>query len=274
MEDSKTTEICLDCKDKVVKFYHFKKRAKEVQKQKLQCSRYKQLNKEKKSKVVQNIIEIVENYTERCSISSIRVDEDNKKMTIVQAEKADSIVSVSNSSSNFSFSEANVTVKEEPDSDFDSSLLQDASNLFDFSDDIVIKQEPSEQPAIFSREIPSSSNHFSASTSYHSQVDHTQSQSRRSNRRSSASDDKSSSAVSKAALKMRAYRERLKKPENFHRYLRHQQQQREWNKRHYVKKQIMTGKPVRQRRSRAGPISYFEDFDESRFALIVDANKF
>jgi hypothetical protein len=269
-EDSKSTEICLECKDKVVKFYHFKRKTKEIQRQKLQSNRLRTSKKKKNSKVVQSIIDIVENYTEKYAISSVEVDEFGKKLTIVPAVKDDSVVSVTNSSSNFSFADAlNVTVKQEPDSDFESSLLQSTSDLFDFSGDIVVKEEPTEQPAIYPLELPTSSNNFHVPSTNYEQNSNTP---RRRSRRATTSDDKNSCSVSKAALKMRAYRERLKKPENFHRYLRHQQQQREWNKRHYEKKQIMTGKPVRQRRSRAAPVSYFEDYDEPKFAMIVDAN--
>jgi hypothetical protein len=80
----------LDCKDKVVKFYHFKRRAKEIQKRKLQSSRLRGPKKEKQSKVVHNIVEIVENYTEKCAISSIRIDEGSKKL-IIEPQEQESI---------------------------------------------------------------------------------------------------------------------------------------------------------------------------------------
>lgn len=84
------TEICLDCKDKLIKFYHFKRKAKEIQKKKLQANRVRTSRKEKHSKVVQNIVQIVENYTEKCSISSIRVDEINKKL-IIEPQGTDNV---------------------------------------------------------------------------------------------------------------------------------------------------------------------------------------
>lgn len=72
----------MDCKDKLVKFYHFKRRAKEIQKRKHQSCRPRAPKKEKQSRVVHNIVDIVENYTEKCSISTVRIDENNKKLII------------------------------------------------------------------------------------------------------------------------------------------------------------------------------------------------
>lgn len=74
-------EICLDCKNKVVRFYHFKRRVKEAQikdPQELRSPRFKPTN----SKIVLNIVEIVEKYTEKCSISTIKVDESSRKLII------------------------------------------------------------------------------------------------------------------------------------------------------------------------------------------------
>lgn len=75
-------EICLDCKDKVIKFYNFKRKVKEVQNTNISFSKQKTQQREKKTKIVQNIIEIVENYTEKFSISSIRVEETTNKLII------------------------------------------------------------------------------------------------------------------------------------------------------------------------------------------------
>jgi hypothetical protein len=65
-----------------VKFYHFKRKAKEIQKQKLQANRVRAPKKKKKNKIVHDIVEIVENYSEKCAISSIRIDESNRKLII------------------------------------------------------------------------------------------------------------------------------------------------------------------------------------------------
>ena len=82
-------EICLDCKDKVVKFYHFKRRAKELQKQHIRPTRQNTPQQhERQSKIVHNIVKIVENYTEKCSISTITIDESSKKLIIESQEES------------------------------------------------------------------------------------------------------------------------------------------------------------------------------------------
>jgi hypothetical protein len=79
----------LDCKDKVVKFYHFKRKVKEAQKQSINKSnKLKSPPKEKKSKVVHNIVKIVEDYTAKCSITTVRIDESNKKLIIESQDTA------------------------------------------------------------------------------------------------------------------------------------------------------------------------------------------
>lgn len=83
VKDGKSTDICLDCKDKVVKFYHFKRKVQDVQKRKsFRPAREKPRQKMKSSKVVHNIVQIVESYTDKCSVSSIRVDQTNRKLVI------------------------------------------------------------------------------------------------------------------------------------------------------------------------------------------------
>jgi hypothetical protein len=79
-----------------VKFYHFKRKAKEIQKRRLQATRIRTSRKEKQSKVVHTIVQIVENYTEKCSISSIRVDESQKKL-IIEPEAVESPAAVTSS---------------------------------------------------------------------------------------------------------------------------------------------------------------------------------
>lgn len=81
--DTKALEICLDCKDKVIKFYHFKRKVHDAQKSKnFRPGREKPRRKEKRSKVVHNIVQIVENYADKCSVSSIKVDENSRKLII------------------------------------------------------------------------------------------------------------------------------------------------------------------------------------------------
>lgn len=82
--DTKSLEICLDCKDKVIKFYHFKRKVHDVHKRQhnFRPGREKPRHKEKRSKVVHNIVQIVENYTDKCAVSSIKVDESSRKLII------------------------------------------------------------------------------------------------------------------------------------------------------------------------------------------------
>lgn len=55
----------------------------DVQKRKsFRPTREKPRQKMKSSKVVHNIVQIVENYTEKCSVSSIRIDQSNRKLVI------------------------------------------------------------------------------------------------------------------------------------------------------------------------------------------------
>ncbi|CAG9806683.1 unnamed protein product [Chironomus riparius] len=83
-EDGESMEICLDCKDKSLKFYHFKQKVKDVQAHipKSSSKKSKSQTLQKSSKVVHSIYKIIENYTEKCSISKIRVDEKSKKLII------------------------------------------------------------------------------------------------------------------------------------------------------------------------------------------------
>lgn len=80
--DTKQLEICLDCKDKVIKFYHFKRKVHDVQKTKTFRPGRERPRREKRSKVVHNIVQIVENYTEKCNVSTIKVDENSRKLII------------------------------------------------------------------------------------------------------------------------------------------------------------------------------------------------
>lgn len=242
-------EICLDCKDKVVKFYHFKRRARDVQNQnpRKNCSTQKEAPSAKQSKVVHNIVKIVEEYSQSCSISSIRVVKHSKKLIIESATEVKTDEAASQLSSPPSFSapsaSCDVAIKEEPVDSFEDELFRietvdSSTEALDFSD-IVVKEEPREQPIVYN---------------IHQKISHPRKNSAESRHRynhpTQLTDDEGT-LVSKAALKMRAYRERLRKPENKIRYLLHLEHQREWNRKHYIKKQIITGQPIRSRRRRA-----------------------
>lgn len=79
-------EICLDCKDKVIKFYHFKRKVKEAQKHRIRTREQTVASKEKQSKIIHNIVEIVRDYTKKCDVSTIRVDESSKQLIIEPKE--------------------------------------------------------------------------------------------------------------------------------------------------------------------------------------------
>jgi hypothetical protein len=222
-------EICLDCKDKVVKFYHFKRKAKEVQKRQKSTTE-KTLNqpKDKTSKVVHDIVAIVQNYTEKCSISTIKIDESNDKLIIEPSRPVESLPETSSASV--------ISIKDEPESESEENLwesyqIEDSSDEPQFSD-IFVKEEPAEYQPM-------------GLNSLYQYVRGP----RRSARNSIVVDVDSNQTISKAAAKMRKYRERLKQPENLDKFLFHKEQQREWNRRHYLKKQITSGKPVRFRQS-------------------------
>lgn len=258
-------EICLDCKDKVVKFYHFKRRAREVQKQNITKNFFTTQNlppKSKQSKVVHNIVKIVEEYSENCSISSIRIDRNSKKLIIESAAAVDDDISKSTCTSSLAAPPQlsfDIAIKDEPIDSFDDDLWQvetveSSSEALDYSD-IVVKEEPQEQQTVLSSHVKVTLPRIISA------------ESRRRYNRPTISTDDEANLVSKAALKMRAYRERLKKPENKNRYLLHLENQREWNRKHYIKKQIITGQPIRsrRRRTRIPDIDFVERSDAELF---------
>ena len=70
--------------EKTIKFYHFKRKIKEAQGHipRNSAKKLKPQASQKSSKVVHTIYKIIENYTEKCSISKIRVNENSKKLII------------------------------------------------------------------------------------------------------------------------------------------------------------------------------------------------
>jgi hypothetical protein len=77
-------QICLDCKDKTIKFYHFKRQAQEVHKQNKRSfmPSSQKPKKQKRSKVVHNIYKIIETYADKCSIGTIKINESTRKLVI------------------------------------------------------------------------------------------------------------------------------------------------------------------------------------------------
>lgn len=279
--EAKEMQICLDCKDKVIKFYHFKRKVKEIHKRNIRSNKQKTQQNEKFSKVVHNIVNIVETYTEKCSISTIKIDESSQKL-IIQARDKPMIAGVSlipdveiipiASTSSSSYQSSNefldAVIKQEPVDDYSDSLWQtfqsEDSNELNLSD-VVVKEEPQDMPIVYNSHV---------ATMMIPQPPRLKPMPRRYNQKST--DEEGNINVSKAALKMRAYRERLKKPENRHRYLHHKLQQREWNRRHYIKKQTTTGQPIAKRRRRTQMPDFAEQFDLMAMAnrRNIDVNKF
>ncbi|KAG5671359.1 hypothetical protein PVAND_001560 [Polypedilum vanderplanki] len=243
----KTMEICFDCKDKVIKFYHFKRKVKEVQmqQQKMIIQHDKQKNSQKTNKVVHNIYKIIENYTEKCSVTAIRVDEESKKL-IIHANEVNNV------------KEQPIIIKQEPESQiFDSTnefeeeqfegsiFSEDLSTIYNSETEsvIMIKEEPLEVDEVqILPPLPTTSNFSSVPVARKktsqpiikeissSNTNHLIPINQR-NRRSEK-------PISAAAIKMRLYREKLKKPENREKYLQHQLKQKEWNRQYYQRKQM------------------------------------
>lgn len=187
-------EMCQDCKDKLVKFYHFKRKAHEVQHQ----------LKRSVKKVLKNSQKNNEHTT------SYQEDQSNEKNSF----KILSAVSLIN-------------------------------------EEIAIKEEKEEAPNIV----------FTGYSSDFSMPDTEipEKAQRKYNPWNRGNGDK---PLSKAALKMRIYRERLKLPENRHRFLKHQKQQREYNRRHYQRKQ---GSGENSRHSNEPKYNQEEDDDDDDY---------
>lgn len=83
-------EICLDCKDKTLKFYHFKRKVKEGREylhKSTNNNRKKPQDTQKYSKIVCNIYRIIENYTEQCAITKIQINTTDRALIIESSEK-------------------------------------------------------------------------------------------------------------------------------------------------------------------------------------------
>lgn len=206
-------EICQDCKDKLVKFYHFKQKALQVQ------SQFK-LFQPSSSKVPKNHKKpqstINNDYQEDLTTESSYEGAQNSSREIFKIESAVSLNAL----------ESPIEIKEEHEEPPDIVFA-------DYSSDFSTPDYP-----------PVTTSHQRQKKQY------------------TRGRGDSSKPLSKAAIKMRLYRERLKLPENRARYLLHQQQQREYNKRHYMRKQ---GVDLR-RKSR---VNYSDEYD---FLLPDDSN--
>lgn len=206
--DENTIEICQDCKDKLVKFYHFKRKAHEVQSQ----IKHFQTPLEKVSLNIENNQDASnDDYNQDLTTASSYEDNNHGEVSKREGFKIQSAVSL--------------------------------------NEEILIKEEPEEPPDIVFADYSSD-----FSTPDYPAISQLQRIKRQSNRRGDAGPP-----ISKAALKMRLYRERLKLPENRQRFLQHQRQQREYNRRHYMRKQ---GADVRRKRRVNYNEAQDDDFDD------------
>lgn len=210
-------EICQDCKDKLVKFYHFKRKAQEVQ------SQFK-LFQLPTVKVTRNKTPQTQQNSQHKAITNIYQVEDLTTGSSYEEEK-----------------NHKETSSKEP------FKIESAVSLNTFNDIIEIKEELEEPPNIVFED-------YSSDFSAPEYPPITQPQKTSKNKIHSHKGD-ASKPLSKAAMKMRLYRERLKLPENRARFLVHQQQQREYNRRHYMRKQ---GVDLRRKRR----VNYSEELED------------
>ncbi|KAG5671351.1 hypothetical protein PVAND_001552 [Polypedilum vanderplanki] len=198
-KSGKTMEICLDCKDKVIKFYHFKRKVKEVQiSLKNNTSEPKEFSKnsKKQSKIVHDIYEIIENYTEKFSVSSIRVNENGKKLIIESSSNnSDSSRSSNNGESeNTKKTPSGKVRKEDAEEEqqifINQTVQQYESDIFN-EPAVMIKKEPDEEDDLLNairyahaeendyssegmnvgeEDSYSNTDYFTASTSHHDQL--------------------------------------------------------------------------------------------------------
>lgn len=112
-----------------MKFFHFKRKAKEIQKRNNSRSKDPQQDLNlSRSTVVHNIVKIVRNYSEKCAISKIRIDESSGKL-IIESQR----------------SEAS---EERNDDDIDGPSVDHDESIEGYQNFIGIKQELSTQNAV------------------------------------------------------------------------------------------------------------------------------
>lgn len=211
-------EICQDCKDKLVKFFHFKRTAHEVLSQ-FKFFQPPTVKVTKKSKTAQSTHKAINNdYQEDLTTGSSYDGDQDYKEPPREPFKIASAVSLAHSN--------NIEIKEEHAESPD-LVFADYSSDFSMPDYTPITSPQRKRP--FTRR------------------------------------GDTSKPLSKAAIKMRLYRERLKLPENRARLIIHQQQQREYNRRHYMRKQ---GVELR----RKDRVNYDEDDDD--LFIIPDNDNF
>jgi helix-turn-helix, Psq domain len=114
-------QICAECKDKVVRFYHFKRKIQSENKQ-IKCTTKIPKKHKQRSKIVHDIVDIIDNYSQKCAVSSVKVDEKNNKLIIVAADHDQEYMQTE---FNMNYDEEpaeetsiiKISIKEEPDDD-------------------------------------------------------------------------------------------------------------------------------------------------------------
>lgn len=195
-------EICMDCKENVVKFFHFKRKAQENQKH-LKSSQLR-------IKKAQHLPDFNENLVETAISEDPQASKNIQESSLIELrlENQDPV---------------EVTIKDEAEE----------------KSEIIYEQ----LPLVRSQESHTSHNSLEyfhrISPSYNQNPDTSKSllESYDDEKDSDYHDSNRGVKLSKAAIKMRKYREKLRLPENREKLLKHLKSQREWNRRSYNRKQ-------------------------------------
>ncbi len=198
--------ICQDCKEKTVKFFHFKRKVLN------QFRSFDEMDSD-------SILFTPESNQASTSTSHLTEQsvEDNKK-DVIKIESAISLIDP-------------INIKEE---------REESPDIMFVSDFPAFTPPPGQQHRNISKP-PFSNRTFTHQSWREQEVEDALLE------RLSQPINQRGKPLSKSALKMRIFREKLKLPENRERYLHHQQQQREYNRRHYMRKQFEEGKHKKKR---------------------------
>lgn len=201
----------MDCKDNLVKFFHFKRKAQENQ---------------KKFKSSQLRIKKAQHLPDFNDKSTSKISNDSPATKIIQEN---SLLELKLENQNF---EEATTIKDEVEEKSD-IIYEQYQFPHITPQQYQINHIPLETESHLYRITPSYNQNPETSESYDDDND------------SDYHDTNRGGKLSKAAIKMRKYREKLKLPENREKLLKHLKAQREWNRRAYERKQ---GVATRKRR--------------------------
>lgn len=130
--EDRDADMCADCKDKVVSFFHFKQKVKNYQQLReiRKCRQKEETTKKALTSVVQHTLDVVNDYITACSVTSITIDSTRKRL-IVESGHA------RKTQPQFKISAVQTVPKVEPTSS--------SSSYDDESEDLVlcmVKEEP------------------------------------------------------------------------------------------------------------------------------------